>query len=104
MQHAEAQHEHESEDDLRGHQPEEDDGQMMEFDHGTHSGSPDGVGQEGDDLELRNVSTVNDVGAELGLNALRDSPEGVKPFYPYSTLIRTCISVGASRHSAPSIS
>jgi hypothetical protein len=29
-----------------------------------------------------------DAGAEQGLAALRDSPEGAKPFYPYSTLIR----------------
>jgi hypothetical protein len=29
-----------------------------------------------------------DAGAEQGLAALRDSPAGTKPFYPYSTLIR----------------
>lgn len=32
-----------------------------------------------------------DAGAEQGLSALRDSPAGSKPFYPYSTLIRYAI-------------
>jgi len=32
-----------------------------------------------------------DAGAEDGLAALRDSPPGTKPFYPYSTLIRYAI-------------
>lgn len=30
-----------------------------------------------------------DAGAEQGLAALGDSPDGAKPFYPYSTLIRS---------------
>jgi hypothetical protein len=52
-------------------------------------------GQLSDAEHLRNMSiaTVNDTNAELGLAALRDSPEGVKPFYPYSTLIRKSYAV-----------
>ncbi|KAF9509511.1 hypothetical protein BS47DRAFT_1332263 [Hydnum rufescens UP504] len=34
---------------------------------------------------------ASDQDAEMGLAALRDSPEGIKPFYPYSTLIRYAI-------------
>lgn len=117
MQHAELPHDLESEDDtvpVQGHAPgqQDHDDVMLDFDHhahaqqqqqhphaqhphGPHDGPqgppPDPPAHHhdvGEDLELRNLGSVNDVGAELGLNALRDSPAGVKPFYPYSTLIR----------------
>lgn len=41
-----------------------------------------------EELRAMDITSVNDAGAEYGLAALRDSPAGVKPFYPYSTLIR----------------
>lgn len=88
LPHAEAAPELESEDDIAKHHGNEEDPHMMDFGPDGHDGGPHGPGQEVDDQELQNVNAVNDVGAELGLNALRDSPEGVKPFYPYSTLIR----------------
>jgi hypothetical protein len=81
----------ESDDDLTRQHGDDEDPHMMDFGQDGHDGGPHGPGHEGDDQELRNVNAVNDVGAELGLNALRDSPEGVKPFYPYSTLIRKSI-------------
>ncbi len=51
--------------------------------HGAHDERED-ESQDGDD----SFEAPNDPSAELGLAALRDSPEGMKPFYPYSTLIR----------------
>jgi len=48
-----------------------------------------------EELELHDADPqprlVHDIGAEHGLAALRDSPDGVKPYYPYSTLIRYAI-------------
>lgn len=102
MQHADVHNELESDEDLHGHQVEDDDGQLMEFDHS--GGGPDGAGHEGEDPELRNVGSVNDVNAELGLHALRDSPDGVKPFYPYSTLISKWTSRRRANHLGPSLS
>lgn len=87
-QHEEVPHELDSEDDGPRQHHDDHEEVMMEYAHAGHPHHPDMSHHEGDDLELRSVNTVNDVGAELGLNALRDSPEGVKPFYPYSTLIR----------------
>jgi hypothetical protein len=92
LPHTEAPPELESEDDIAKQHGDDEDPHMMDF---GHDGGPHGPGQEGDDHELQNVNAVNDVGAELGLNALRDSPEGVKPFYPYSTLIRMSQSIHA---------
>ncbi|KAF8305437.1 winged helix DNA-binding domain-containing protein [Clavulina sp. PMI_390] len=68
---------------------DEDEGQLRDIDPAEHPGEHhhhDGLGDD-----IHGLNGVNDVGAELGLNALRDSPEGVKPFYPYSTLIRYAI-------------
>lgn len=85
---AEAPPELESEEDMARQHGDDDDPHVIDFGADGHGGGPPAPGQEGDDQELRNVNPVNDIGAEFGLNALRDSPEGVKPFYPYSTLIR----------------
>lgn len=52
--------------------------------HGVHDDVKEDESQQGDD----SFEAPNDPSAELGLAALRDSPEGMKPFYPYSTLIR----------------
>ena len=64
---------------------------------GEHEHDPHGHGplplSVTEELRGMNISTVNDAGAEYGLAALRDSPSGVKPFYPYSTLIRESLPV-----------
>ncbi|KAF8341331.1 uncharacterized protein EI90DRAFT_3033536 [Cantharellus anzutake] len=55
--------------------------------HNSYNDERDSGSQNGND----SFEAPNDPSAELGLAALRDSPEGMKPFYPYSTLIRYAI-------------
>ena len=62
------------------------DAQGDDDDNDGNAHHPEELGpQEGDEYYHPPASDHN---AELGLAALRDSPEGLKPFYPYSTLIR----------------